>query len=148
MLLSTSFKLLSVAVDLYLIAGSLDKKLKGILEYFRTVGFLGNIPLSTSDRLSDDNEDVAGDRLGSTTLLFSSILETVFDFSCASVKYVFVVTGSVCDFRCVSCSYSGSSRGGASLGLVASGGRGADFFLRPRSTNSLQFSLVIYSIKI
>lgn len=67
----------------------------GILEYFRTVGFLGDIPLSTSDRLSDDNEDVAGDRLGSTTLLFSSILETVFDFSCASAVYGFAVTGSV-----------------------------------------------------
>jgi len=112
--------------------GSLDKKLKGILEYCRTVGVLGNIPLSTSDRLSDDNEDVAGDRLGSTKLLFSSILETVFDFCCGSAIYSFVVTGSVCDFLCVSGSLSDSSCGGASLGLFASGGRGAAFFLRPK----------------
>lgn len=102
------------------------------MEYFRTVGFLGDIPLSTSDRLSDDNEDVAGDRLGSTKLLFSSILETVFDFSCAFGVYGFAVTGSVWDFRCTSGSLSDSSCGGASLGLFGSGGGGAAFFLRPK----------------
>jgi len=98
---------------------------------------MGNIPLSTSDRLSDDNEDVAGDRLGSTTLLFSSILETVFDFSCGSAIYIFVVTGSVCDFLCISGSLSGSSCGGASLGLFSRGGRGAAFFLRPKNMKNL-----------
>lgn len=134
-----SFKLLNVTADLYLLLlciGSLDRKLKGILEYLRTSGCLANVPLSTSDRLSDDNEDVAGDKLGSTTtLLFSSILDTVFDFSCASVIQIFVVvalTGNVCDFRCASDSHSGSSCGGANLGLLArGGGGGAAFFLRP-----------------
>lgn len=116
------------------------------MEYLRTDCVLGNIPLSTSDRLSDDNEDVDGDRLGSTTLLFSSILETVFDFSCVSAKNIFVVTGNVCDFRCVSCSHSGSSCGGASFGLLASGGRGAAFFLRPKHLNELKIIFLVYKI--
>lgn len=129
------------------VAGSLllqpDRKLKGILECFRTV-VSGNIPLSTSERLSDDNdEDVDGDRLGSTTtlLLFSSVLETVFDFSRASDanNVIAAVAGNVCDFRAVSSSRSGSSCGGANLGLFAAtgGGGAAAFFLRPKQQQNI-----------